>query len=184
MEEKSRYPQVMVSAEMLSEASRLCGRVSVDRTRASEIDTLTGILGEYVFAQFFFGDWRRNLVGRNRGETDFRGIEVKTSAFPFNQKLNLLVREDYAMKRKPAFYVQVVLDVNSRAADAIMPGTAAYLCGFASSAEVDRAPKKDFGSKYGGQGGYLCHHIPIVQLHPISGLRAAWQAWRAACGNR
>ena len=85
---------------MINEALRLIPITQVNRTIASKIDTLTGHLGEFAFAQYFFRDWRSHNVGWNKGEPDFGKIEIKTSAFPFNNRLNLLVREDYAQKNK------------------------------------------------------------------------------------
>lgn len=165
------YPFVIITQEMIDEARRLIPATKVERTIASKIDTLTGHLGEFVVAQFLFGDWRKHRVGMNKGETDFFGIEVKTSAFPFSESLHLLVREEYARKRKPKFYVQVVLDVDSETADRIQPHSKALLCGYATAGEVDAAPVKDFGSKFGNNGGYRCHYIPITHLHHIQNLK-------------
>lgn len=162
-----RYPFTLITEEMLAEAQRLIPATRVRRTIASRIDTLTGHLGEFVFAKYLYQDWQKHRVGQNRGESDFEDIEIKTSAFPFNEKLNLLVREDYAKKRKPAYYVQIIIDVDTRTASEIPPGTRAYVCGYATASEVDAAPKRDFGSKFGGDGGYHCHHIRIDKLHPI-----------------
>lgn len=167
----SHYPTVIITKEMIEAAKAFIPATKVHRTVASKIDTLTGILGEFVFAQYFYNDWRQNSVGENKGEVDFKDIEIKTSAFPFNDRLNLLVREDYAQKRKPARYVQIIIDVLSRNADEISPGTKAYLCGWATAEEVDRAPKRDFGSKIGDQGGYRCHHIRITALHSMEEFR-------------
>jgi hypothetical protein len=162
------YPTVMINKDMIKSAMQLIEHVKVQRTVASKIDTLTGILGEYVFAEYFYGDWRKNRVGENKGDEDFEDIEIKTSAFPFSEKLNLLVREDYANKRKPKFYIQVIIDVNSPRSTAIVPGTSAYICGFATAKQVDTAPKRDFGSKFGGAGGYKCHYIGITGLRPMT----------------
>lgn len=164
-------PHILITQEMLNEAVRLIPQTTVERTVASKIDTLTGHLGEFAFAEYMFGDWRKNFVGKNKGENDFGDFEIKTSAFPFNSKLNLLVREDYARKRKPKFYVQIIIDVRSQLADSIPAHTRAYLCGYAASEEVDKAPQKDFGSKTGKSGGYRCHFIPITQLKPMDELR-------------
>ncbi len=164
------YPKVIITTEMLSSAKQFVNRVSVDRTKASEIDTLTGILGEFVFAGYFYGDWKKHHVGKNRGKEDFAGIEIKTSAFPFSENLHLLVRQDYAQKRKPKFYVQIILNVDSFHANEIKPGTAALICGFATAQEVGNTPLKDFGSKMGGSGGYKCHYISIKNLHPVQDL--------------
>jgi hypothetical protein len=168
---KRSYPVVMITQEMIDEADRLIPGTKVERTIASRIDTLTGHLGEFAAAQFLFGDWRKHRVGKNKGEVDFSDIEVKTSAYPFSESLHLLVREDYARKRKPKFYVQVILDVNSETAQEILPHTKALLCGYATADEVDAAPLKDFGSKLGGKGGYQCRYIKIGRLHRISTLR-------------
>lgn len=167
-----RYPTVILTKEMIEAARTLIPVTEVRRTVASKIDTLTGILGEFIFARYFYKDWRRNRVGENKGDVDFEDIEIKTSAFPFSDRLNLLVREDYAQKRKPPFYVQIIIDVGSRNADDISPGTKAYLCGWATAEEVDRAPKRDFGSKIGGRGGYRCHYIRITALRSMEAFPA------------
>lgn len=152
---------------MVDEAKALIEKVRVYRTQASEIDTLTGILGEFIFAQYFYNDWTKNRVGKNKGEINFYDVEIKTSAFPFSNKLHLLVREDYAKKRKPPFYIQIIISVENPKANDILPGTKAYICGFATAEDLDSASLKDFGSKYGKKGGYKCHYIPITKLNPM-----------------
>ncbi len=169
------YPSILITAEMIEEARRLIPFTRVNRTVASKIDTMTGHLGEFAFAQYFYGDWRKHRVGKNRGEIDFGDIEIKTSAFPFSERLNLLVREDYSVKRKPRFYVQIILDVRSRTAEIISPGTKAFICGFASAEEIDCAPLKDFGSKFGGRGGYRCRYISIKNLRPMQNFEAEYR---------
>jgi len=169
---------VEISEAMLSEAIALAELTRVYRTKASPFDTVSGILGEFVFAQWFYGSWQSNRVGQNKGEFDFPGIEIKTSAFPFNTKLNLLVRQDYAQKRKPDFYVQIIIDIESPKEQKIKVGTKVYLCGFAHGVEVEQAPLRDFGSKFGGEGGYKCHFIPIVKLNSMSSFREEYQLKR------
>lgn len=165
------YPFVIISSEMIEEATRLVPAARVERTVASKIDTLTGHLGEFAFAQYMFGDWKKHLVGKNKGQSDFEKYEIKTSAFPLNNKLNLLVREDYARKRKPDYYIQIIIDVPSHKAESIAPNTKAYLCGYATASEVDQAPLKDFGSKLSDAGGYKCHYISIAKLKPVEHLK-------------
>jgi hypothetical protein len=166
---------IPITADMLHEAHALMPRVAVVRTKASPIDNLAGVLGEMTFAQYWLGDWRSHRVGRNKGQPDFPDIEVKASAHLYHERLHLLVREDYALKRKPRFYVQVVINVAEPHVTNVAPDTAALVCGFATTQEVDAAPLRDFGSKYGGDGGYRCRHIVLTQLHPIEQLRAAYQ---------
>jgi hypothetical protein len=172
MVQTKSYISVKITSAMLEHARGKIDRVRVNRTIASKIDTLTGILGEFVFAEYFYGDWRMNRIGFNKGETDFPDIEIKTSAFPFFERLNLLVREDYALKRKPKAYVQIIIDVNSINADEITADSNAYICGWATSEEVDKAPKRDPGSKLSKHSGYKCYYINIKELHPMDELKS------------
>jgi len=174
----ANYPMVTITEEMIDAAQKLVDAVKVNRTVASRIDTLTGILGEFVFAQYFYSDWRKNRVGSNKGDVNFTDIEIKTSAFPFSQRLNLLVREDYAKKRKAPFYIQIIINVHDRKASSIEPGISAYVCGYATAEEVDSAPLRDMGSKFGGYGGYQCHHIEIPDLTPMSEFLRAYESYQ------
>lgn len=163
-----RYIDVPVTAEMLDFARGAEEEVRVHRTRASQIDSLTGLVGELAFAQWFLGDWKAHNVRDTKGRPDLLGkIEVKTSAYPFSERLNLLVREDYAQKRRPEFYVQVIVDTPDRNAQDILAGWNCRLSGWAAPEEVDSAPLKDFGAKGGGRGGYQCHFIAIKDLRPM-----------------
>ena len=166
-----KYPAILLTQEMIDEAIRLIPCTQVNRTITSKIDTLTGHLGEFAFAQYMYNDWQKNFVGKNKGASDFGDFEIKTSAFPFNTKLNLLVRQDYAAKRKPRFYVQLIIDVNDTKADSIIAGTNAIICGYATCLEIDAAPLKDFGSKLSERGGYSCHYIPITSLRHVNELK-------------
>jgi hypothetical protein len=104
-------PVIKISKEMIEDATLRAPSVAVNRTQTSSYDTMYGILGEYCFAQWFVGNWISHSKLDTKGKTDFFGkIEIKTSAFPFSEKLNLLVREDYARKRKPHFYVQTIIN--------------------------------------------------------------------------
>ena len=165
------YPYVIITSDMIVAAKNLIKDVKVNRTIASKIDTLTGVLGEFAFAEYMYGDWKKNNVGKNKGEIDFEDIEVKTSAFPFRDTLNLLVREDYAKKRKPPFYIQIIIDVHSRRADSISSGTKAYISGWATHQDIENAPKRDFGSKLSRFGGYKCYYIMIKNLNKMSAFK-------------
>ena len=65
------YPSISITAEMLTEANAIIKLVRVNRTIASRIDTLTGVLGEFLFAEYFYGNWKKNRVGSNKGDVDF-----------------------------------------------------------------------------------------------------------------
>lgn len=161
--------RVLIDAEMLHAAELAKGLLHVNRTIASPVDTLTGILGEMVWAQHYFGDWRKHNLIRNKGQADFQSIEIKTSAFRFNPKLNLLVREEYSKKRKPKYYVQIIIDTEPRQPK-ILPDTPAYICGFATADQVEQAPLRQETKKGGGSAGYRTKFIPILKLHPIQEL--------------
>lgn len=171
----SKYPEIIITEQMISKATELIDQVKVNRTIASKIDTLTGNLGEFVFAQYFYKDWRKNRVGNNKGDVNFVDIEIKTSSFPFSEKLNLLVREDYAKKRKPPFYIQIIIDVASYKSNVILPNTKAYICGYASARDVDKSPLRDFGSKLSSKGGYKCHYISIKKLKSMDSFADAYK---------
>mgnify|MGYP001349162317 FL=1 len=161
--------KVIITQEMIDYCREAIPVVQVHRTKASPYDTLGGLLGELIFAEWFLGSWREHNVYDTKGKEDFfNEIEIKTSIFPFSKNLNLLVREDYASKRKPKFYIQIILDIENRNQKIIPAGTNGILAGFASHKEVDQAPLKDFGSKFGNKGGYRCRYISIRNLHPIS----------------
>jgi hypothetical protein len=160
---------ITLSIEMIEHAKSVVEDVRVRRTVASPIDTLAGLLGELAFAEWFLGDWRQHDLRNTKGRPDFiNRIEVKTSAFPFRETLNLLVREDYAASRKPDCYVQTIIDTPDRFAAKIEAGWKCRLSGWATASEVDAAPLRDFGSKGGGRGGYRCHYIQIRHLRPMS----------------
>lgn len=163
-----RYIDVQITAEMLEYARGAEEDVRVHRTRASKIDSLTGLIGELAFAQWFLGDWKAHDVRDTKGRPDFlEVIEVKTSAYPWSDRLNLLVREDYAEKRHPAFYFQVIVDTPNRDAQDIQPGWNCRISGWATPDEVEKAPLRDFGAKGGGRGGYRCRFIAIKDLRSM-----------------
>ena len=165
---------------MLSFALEASHHVAVARTITSPFDTLTGLLGELAFAQWFLGDWRKHDVFNTKGLSDFFDeIEIKTSAFPFSDRLNLLVREDYAKKRKPMFYIQTILDLPARDVKCILAGYSIKLAGYAMAIEIDEAPLKDFGSKFGGGGGYRCHYIQIAKLGNMANFKKIYENAKA-----
>jgi len=164
-----KYIDIAITEKMLRYAHEISENVKVNRTVASPIDTLTGLIGEFAFGQWFLGDWKNHDVLVTKGKADFDDrIEIKTSAFPFSENLNLLVREDYAEKRRPDCYVQVIIETPDRQARTLKPGWNCRISGWATSDDVDAAPLRDFGAKGGGRGGYQCRYIPIRHLNPMN----------------
>ena len=164
-----KYVDVKITAEMLEACHAVEGMIRVHRTRASAVDAISGAIGELCFAEWFLGNWRWHDLTGTKGRADFLDrIEVKTSAFPFRDTLNLLVREDYAEKRQPECYVQTIIDTPDRYAKKIEAGWTCRLSGWTDATHVDQAPLKDFGSKSGGRGGYKCRYIQIRDLRPMN----------------
>ncbi len=163
------YIDIAISANMLRIAKAAVPEICVLRTIASPIDTLVGLIGELAFAEWFMASWRLHDFLATKGKADFRdSIEIKTSAYPFRDTLNLLVRQDYAESRKPDCYVQVIINTPQKYVADLETGWICRISGWANSDEVDNAPLRDFGKKGGGNAGYLCHYIPIKNLRPMN----------------
>lgn len=170
------YIDVIITREMLAFASSMIEQLRVRRTVASPYDTLAGILGELAVAEWFYGDWKKHDLINTKGKADILNrIEIKASAFPFRDTLNLLVREDYAKSRKPECYIQVIIDQPTPNERTIKEGRIARICGWATSEDVDKAPLRDFGSKGGGAGGYRCRYISIKNLNSMNNFPIARQ---------
>ena len=50
----------MISKEMIKEAKNSVEKVKVNRTVASPIDTIVGLIGEFAFAEWFYGNWKEH----------------------------------------------------------------------------------------------------------------------------
>lgn|GEM_PF-4208826 len=155
-------PTVFLTREMVAVAIKLGPRARMQRTRAGLYDAEVGILGEFVFARWRHGSLYACNVGENIGRRDFREAEIKASLTPWRAGLHLFVREDYAAKRKPPAYVQVIVDGTQTRG--IEPGARAILAGWASAEDVDAAPLVDPGAKGGGAAGFRVHALPLAAL--------------------
>lgn len=169
-------PTVAITAEMLDAAKQLSEKVRVHRTRESHVDALGGVIGEFAFSQWMTGDWRNHEVGSNKGRADFQDIvEVKSSVYPFQENLNLVIREDYGYKFKP-LYVQVIINVASKVEKSILPGVNVILCGFASHEEATARGAQPMRKYGGGFTSYGVFMTPISNLRPMDGFRATFEA--------
>ena len=170
---RDEIPRVTITQEMIDAAAELRKQVTVHRTKTSPVDTDSGVLGEFAFAQWFYGDWRHNEVGSTKGKVDFDGrIEVKTSVFPLNPKLNLPVREDYARKRTPEFYVWCCLDVPSARDKRIIAGQEIAVVGWIGGEHAHRNPATTMGR----MSSYRCHLTPVWMMHPMDSFRDAYES--------
>jgi hypothetical protein len=162
-------PSVTITREMFDEAIRFVDRTQVFRTQASKHDTLTGNLGEIVFAHYFHDNFRSHQLGRNKGKTDFDDIEIKTSAHPFRDTLHLPIRKDYEERRRPGAYVLVILNVEKPKTPPQV-GCEAILCGYCSWEEARRhGQETSFSSE---DGEFICLCVPMKFLHPMDQLRS------------
>lgn len=159
--------RMKVTEEMHRLGDKFFNSVNIPRTITSPYDNGVGAIGEYIWAKYFYNDIKKHNPYETKGKSDFEGeIEIKTSAHPFNDRLNLLVREDY-LNKSPLFYIQIILDYDLKNGKDIPVGTEAIICGYATQDELLAAPKKDFGSKFGGKANYQCHYLPITKLKPV-----------------
>ena len=174
-----RYFYTLIDQDILNISLEAASKVSINRTKTSPYDIQTGVIGEVVFAKWFLGDIHKHNFYSTKGKSDFFDeIEIKTSAYPLSNNLNLLVREDYAIKRKPKYYIQMILDIKDKNVKKIDINTKIYIIGYATSDDVDKAALKDFGSKFKGDANYKCKYIPFNKLRPIINFKNVYK------GNR
>ena len=156
-------PRIVITADMIDAAKKLEDAVRVERTRVSDVDTISGIIGEFAFAHWYRGDWTKHEVGKNQGEADFEGIiEVKSSVIPLSPRLNLPVREDYANARQAEYYVWCCIDIPQNSQ--IQPGHEAAIVGWATGAEAHSTPPRHMGRVT----SYRCHLTPVPNLHSMA----------------
>lgn len=161
---------VEITPDMMHYANNLHSKLKMDRTVESDIDSLVGLMGELVFASWFYGDYMKGNtlaeIKENFGQPDFdRKFEIKASCHRYSEFLNLPVREDYAKKRTPQYYVQVLFDTDKLAIDT---HTHALLIGWIDGyqATENKEPKT-----MGRVTSYKCYLTPFKELHPMSDLK-------------
>lgn len=175
-------PIVQITAEHIEAAKALVPNNQVHRTRVSPVDTLGGIIGEFIFAQWLTGDWRNHEVGTNKGKADLMGlIEVKTSIYPFKETLNLVIREDYGAKFKDV-YVQNIINVADGYNKVILPGTEAIICGYASHEQATSNPAQPMTMRGGMKTPYKVFTVPLRQLQPMDNFRDFFKELAASKG--
>ena len=153
-------PRIEITAEMMHQAMKLRDEITVNRTRENDQDAVIGALGEFAFAEWKYGDWRKNNVGKSKGKHDFKGgIEIKTSARKYSPTLHLMVREDYAQSRIANFYVQALIDAEP--GERIGEGCAVFLVGFCKGETVKEAAVMDFW------GAFRVKAVPFYRLSPM-----------------
>jgi hypothetical protein len=136
----------------------------IQRTRASKIDTYVGLLGELVWAKLRYGTIEAFDTLGTRGKVDDGEIEVKTSKTRISEQSHLMVREDYAQKRQPHYYVLVLIPND----EVHHNEHTAYVCGWATHDEVmSRPPLERVSNHTGKPQGYRCFEIRAGELHDI-----------------
>jgi len=164
----------------IDEAMRIRARCDGDlrqmrRTRASPYDAYIGTLGELVWVKLRHGHIENFDTLNTRGQVDDVAmvmheswqIEVKTSKTRISPYSHLMVREDYAQRRQPDVYVLVLLPQSQP----IYAERDAFVCGWATHAEVIARPLRERHSHHTGQAqGFRCHEIPVRELRPLSEL--------------
>ena len=158
--------------EALRQRARHDGEIrKIKRTRASPLDAYIGTLGELVWAQLRYGSHTNFDTLNSRGKVDDPGthasVEVKTSKTRISPLSHLMVREDYALRRQPSFYVLVLIPQTQ-------PPFAerdAFVCGWASHTEViARPPIERISTHTGRAQGFRCYEVAASDLHPLAEL--------------
>jgi len=137
------------------------------RTRASPYDAYVGVLGELIWARLRYGTITQFDTLHTRGKTDDGNVEIKTSKTRISPNAHLMVREDYALRRAPAYYVLVLIAPDQpprQERDAVV-------CGWATHAEVVAQPPRERISNFTRQPqGFRCYEVRAADLHPLSQL--------------
>ena len=145
------------------------------RTRASPWDAYIGTLGELVWAKLRHGHIDQFDTLNTRGQVDDVAagahaswqIEVKTSKTRISPYSHLMVREDYAQRRRPDVYVLVLLPQSQP----IFAERDAFVCGWATHPEVlAHLPRERHSHHTGSAQGFRCHEIAVHELHPLTEL--------------
>ncbi len=143
----------------------------MSRTRASPWDAYIGTLGELVWAQVRYGTCDGFDTLNTRGQVDDQTaalqIEIKTSKTRVSPHSHLMVREDYALHRRPDFYVLVLIPQTQP----MYEENDAFVCGWASHSEVIRHPPIERISNHTGHAqGFRCYEVAASDLHPLTEL--------------
>lgn len=178
---RDSIPRIKITNAMLVFAKEKEKDVAVMRTKTSPVDALAGAIGEVAFAQWFYGDWRKNEVGLNQGRPDFEGlVDVKTSVYPLSNRLNLPIREDYARARCPALYVWCCINVPSPYEKDIRSGLDVAIVGWTTGKKGNSAPL----GYMGWVRSYRCHLTPVPELETMETFQSAVErARRGAVGS-
>jgi len=95
-------------------------------------------------------------------------VEIKTSKTRVDVRSHLMVREDYAQKRRAAFYVLALVPF----AQVDGAETDVFLCGWATHDELVARPPVERVSRHTGKPqGYKCYEILCADLHGMRELR-------------
>ena len=163
--------RIEIEEAMRARALRDAPTRQMHRTRASAQDSYIGTLGELAWAKLRYGDWQTFDTLHTQGQADdasaWGSVEVKTSKTRLSTQSHLMVREDYAHKRQPAFYVLVLISQDQKP----QQESEAYVCGWATHAEVVAHPPRERISRHTQtQQGYRCYEVACGELHSLSEL--------------
>ena len=167
----ARHIDLIVDEDILKAAEWRCRNGTIiERDSGSPTDHLVGMLGEMMFVQWLWGDWRYQDPARNHGKVDIDGrIEVKSSAVQIDVARFMLAREDYVRARQAEIYVQCIFGTAFRGDHAIVAGMTCRIAGWASHAELAAAPLKTFTDKHGDLQNYANHALPLWKTRSMAG---------------
>ncbi len=163
------YIDIEITPEMLAAADEFVLNVMKARATVTTRSPQTFLIAEFAFAQWFLGDWRRHNFRETNCETNFMdSTEIRSSARPFRNTLNLLAKQPYVDRRNADYYVCVIIDAPVIHPTEIQAGWICKICGWETNAKVKRALKRDVGKGNDRYAGYKSYAILISDLQPMS----------------
>lgn len=170
MPSAAEFIRVKIDAALRARALAEAPVRQMRRTRASPADAYLGVLGELAWAVWRYGDAAQFDTLHTKGQVDdaLDGAEIKTSKTRVDARSHLMVREDYAQKRRAAFYVLALVPF----AQADGAETDVFLCGWATHDELMAHPPVERVSRHTGKPqGYKCYEIVCTDLHAMKELK-------------
>ena len=163
-------PTITITKDMIDEYHRLAQSLKeqnragiLDHTHQRPTAPMIGHLGEMIFAQWKFGDFRKHNINKNWGDEDYPGYEIKASGTPMSGRVSLMCKEWLMENKEYAKYVQVIIDIARGATP--KPGDTAYIIGWATHDEL-----KDGIIRSWPGATHKAYSLDISKLHPMKEL--------------
>lgn len=172
---RNQCPWFVITEEIFKEAKALVPLIQLQNDRANEFDALTGTIGELVFAEWLFGDFHKHAVGSNFGDSDFKGIEIKTSLTALTRRKHLIAKANYVEARPTDFYVQCFIHSTTPKRGPLV-GDTVFLAGWLDKDQLLQSGKEHLEvTREGLETGIRTIRVPLPDLNPMQDFRRAYE---------